>query len=56
MSTYAQELYATLDDQDLEALYYKDLDLTDVFDEELSSADKRDLNRLIKSWGDRVLA
>jgi hypothetical protein len=54
VSTYAHELYSSLDDQDLEALYYKDLEFEDIFDEELTSGDRCELNRLIKAWGDRV--
>jgi hypothetical protein len=53
--TYAQELYCTLDHEDLQALYHGDIDIEDVFDEELSSADKRELKRLVKGYGDRVL-
>jgi hypothetical protein len=53
---YAQELYYTLDHEDLQALYHGDLELTDIFDEELSPADKRELKRLVKGYGDRVLA
>ena len=54
--TYAQELYCTLDHEDLQALYYGDIELTDVFDEDLSSADKRELKRLVQGYGDRVLS
>ena len=54
--TYAQELYCTFDHEDLQALYHGDIDLEDVLDEELSSADKRELKRLVKGYGDRVLA
>ena len=54
--TYAQELYCMLDHEDLQALYHGDIDLEDMFDEELSYADKRELKRLVKGYGDRVLA
>jgi hypothetical protein len=55
VSEYTRELFDDLGFDDRQALYHGDIDLDDVFDEELSSTDKRELKRLIKSWGDRVL-
>jgi hypothetical protein len=54
MSEYVRELFDLLPYEDRQALYHGDLDLDDVFDENLNLADKRELNRLIRSWGDRV--